>query len=214
MRSGSKLWLAVAIGVGMVAAAGCAKEQRATGPAPAPEAAREEATIAADEAMVACAYDGMVMMQRGMGAHMDYQGKTLYFCSEDEQAKFEAAPEKYLREISLGGGMALSLHVLPVEEYAETMGRMGAMMKYEPESGASHHINVALFSAGEPVADAEVRITLTGPGGQSAEHEMAYAKGLKNYGADVSMPKSGDYEIGLEVTRGAETMRGALQYRL
>lgn len=46
---------------------------------------------------VQCTYDGMKGAKSTMKADMEYQGKTYYFCSEEEKEKFAQEPEKYLK---------------------------------------------------------------------------------------------------------------------
>ena len=213
MRRASTLWLVALVGAAILVVAGCAQEKPAPTPAAEGEAAHEGMTMAQGDVMVACAYDGMVMKQQGMGAQMDYEGKAIYFCSDEEHAKFRAAPTKYLRQVDLGEEVAASLHIMPVKEYGEAMGRMGAMMKYEPKPGATHHINVAVLSEGKPLADAEITVSLTGPEGRSAKYNMGHVKALSAYGGDVAMPQRGEYDVAVEVTRGGEMTRRTFRYQ-
>jgi YHS domain-containing protein len=45
---------------------------------------------------VKCNYCGMEMYQTAMEASMEYEGKTLYFCTKEEMEKFKEDPEAYL----------------------------------------------------------------------------------------------------------------------
>jgi YHS domain-containing protein len=49
------------------------------------------------EGMVQCAFDGMKGPKSSMKAQMEYQGKTYYFCTQEERDKFAQEPEKYLK---------------------------------------------------------------------------------------------------------------------
>ncbi len=48
------------------------------------------------EKAISCAVCGMKMLPSQAGAKTTYKGKTYYFCSAREEAKFEKNPEKYL----------------------------------------------------------------------------------------------------------------------
>jgi Cu+-exporting ATPase len=55
----------------------------------------ETMTTVEDTATVKDVVCGMEIDPKGAATHMEYQGKTYYFCSHDCHAKFMAEPQKY-----------------------------------------------------------------------------------------------------------------------
>ena len=39
---------------------------------------------------------GMTVARNDVGGETDYQGKTYYFCSNDDKKTFDAAPDKFV----------------------------------------------------------------------------------------------------------------------
>ena len=95
---------------------GCGKKQEQTQQAkPAAEQMQQQEQAAGE---VHCAVCGMAIDTSKVKITTEYNGKTYYFCSEEEKAKFEANPEKYVK----------------AEEQGEMMHEEGG----EHEQGESH----------------------------------------------------------------------------
>jgi YHS domain-containing protein len=147
-----------------------------------------------------CAYDGMHMKKAGMKATLERNGETLYFCTDQEKAAFEKAPERYWNKFTAG----------------DLVGHFGALTREESASGMSgmsmgqgHHVFVVLHDAqGEPVGDAAVTATI---GGKAID--LPYDTMMKHYAADnVDLPSGKALEIKLTVDRGGEKTVVPLAY--
>jgi|GEM_PF-3912439 YHS domain-containing protein len=73
---------------------GCGKKkEEAAKPEQAQPAQVEETT-----GQITCVVCGMAVDTTQVKIMMDYEGKTYYFCSEEDKAKFEADPDEYLKK--------------------------------------------------------------------------------------------------------------------
>jgi YHS domain-containing protein len=158
----------------------------------------------AQDGWAVCAYDGMVMKKRGMGATAQYKGKTLYFCNQDHKNRFMANPAKYQRTWKAFGD-EVAFNILPMSEHMAAMSAMG--MKMEAPQGDTHHVTLCIMAGREatPVADAKVSAKITPPGGKAMSIKMPLASDRKHYAANVKLTKRGEYKVSVTLSRSGKT---------
>ncbi|NIM04886.1 MAG: YHS domain-containing protein [Armatimonadetes bacterium] len=150
-----------------------------------------------------CAYDGMIMKKAGMGATAEYQGKTLYFCTEDHKAKFMADPEKYQRTWQAFGD-DISFNILPIGEHIVSLEEMGMKMQAPPNT--THHITLCAMGPGDmPVKDLMVKATLTAPNGKVSNFDLPLAQDEKHYAANANLSETGEYQAAVALESNGET---------
>ena len=151
---------------------------------------------------VRCAFDGMMMKASAM-VEVKHEGKTHYFCNQQQAEMFKTHSHKYFKQIPMGH-LTFNLNVLTVDEHKkmmEDMG-MGGMMKMDPMKGKTHRIAVYLTQHNRDIQldDIELALQITSPSGTATTVPLEYNKMMKTYDGYAALPAGGQYKIQALIT--------------
>lgn len=175
---------------------------------------------------VICLHDGMVMKTRAMKERTIYKEHKHFICGygTDEKKRFDANPEKYVKDLELDGLEAF-VHFQTLAEYQDVFKgmNMGGMLKMmiqnlEQTPSATHFLIVNLRDKKtqqiKNAKETKVQIELIDPKGRKQKHALNYADMVKSHSALYDLSASGKYQVNISFQAGEKQYETKFEYVL
>ncbi len=144
---------------------------------------------------------------------------TLVACNKAEAPGShadESSLETATTRIAHTGGMKVVADLETLQQHKKMMESMDMAMEHS--ASASHVITVTLLDekSDSQVEDADVKVTLQGPGmtETTAKGAPMSGHGMFHYGAEFTIPQKGTYTATISITRGGESHTAEVAFEI